>query len=82
MPTFSVMCYHSGVWGKAEPSIIEVRDAKEAAERACGGALFEGQPKPGLRRAEGWPASSPAMKEYLAISRDKDSRDSVASTPR
>jgi hypothetical protein len=66
MPTFSVMCYHSGFWGKAEPSIIEVRDAKEAAERACGGALFEGQPKPGLRRAKGWPASSPAIKEVFS----------------
>ena len=66
MPTFSVMLYHSGVWDKAEPRIVEARDAKEAAERVCGGTLVEGEPKPWLLRAKVWPASNPAMKRVFS----------------
>ena len=36
MPVFSVTCYNSGIWDKLEPRIVEARDAKEAAEMACG----------------------------------------------
>ena len=60
------MCYHGGVWDKAEPRVIEARDAKEAAERARGGTLVEDQPKPGLLRAKIWPASNPAMKRVFS----------------
>ena len=66
MPTFSVMLYHSGVWNKAEPLIVEARDAKEAAERACGCRLVEGEPKPWLLRAKVWPASNPAMQRIFS----------------
>ena len=66
MPTFSVMLYHSGVWDKAEALIVEARDAKEAAERACGSMLVEGEPKPWLLRAKVWPASNPAMKRIFS----------------
>ena len=65
MPIFSVMCYHS-VWDKAEPRIVEARDPKEAAERACGSTLVKGEPKPGLLRAKVWPASNPAMKRVFS----------------
>ena len=66
MPTFSVMLYHSGVWDKAESLIVEARNAKEAAERACGSTLAEGEPKPGLLRAKVWPTSNPAMKRVFS----------------
>jgi hypothetical protein len=51
---------------KAEPLIVEARDAKEAAERACGCRLVEGEPKPWLLRAKVWPASNPAMKRIFS----------------
>jgi hypothetical protein len=66
MPVFSVMCYHSGVWDKSEPRIIEARDPKEAAEKACGSSLIDGQQNPGLLRAKVWPASNPAMKRVYS----------------
>jgi len=66
MPVFSVMCYNSGIWDKLEPRIVEARDAKEAAEMACGSPLVEGEPKPGLLRAKVWPASNPAMKRVFS----------------
>jgi hypothetical protein len=66
MPTFSVMCYNSGVWDKSEPRIVEAGDAKEAAEKACRSPLVEGEPKPGLLRAKVWPASNPAMKRVFS----------------
>ena len=66
MPVFSVMCYNSGVWDKLEPRIVEAKDAKEAAEMACGSPLVEGQPNPGLLRAKVWPASNPAMKRVFS----------------
>jgi hypothetical protein len=44
------VCYHSGVWDKSEPRVVEAGDAKAGAEKVCRGPLVEGESKPGLLR--------------------------------
>ena len=58
MPRFKVMCYDRGRWDCQEPRIVEARNAKEAAEKVCGGPLIRGSDKPGNLRAKVWPAAT------------------------
>jgi hypothetical protein len=41
MPLFRVMCYRDGVWDLLEPQVVEANNARQAAEKVCGGVVVE-----------------------------------------
>ena len=66
MPHFKGKYFDGATWDKKEPRDIEAQDAREAAERICGGPLIE-MGKPGQLRAQVWLASKPSAKKMFYI---------------
>jgi len=55
MPLFRVMCYRDGVWDLLEPRVVEANNARQAAEKVCGGVVVEGADRRSSVYLKVWP---------------------------
>ena len=59
MPLFRVMCYRDGVWDLLEPRVVEANNARQAAEKVCGGVVVEGADRRSSVYLKVWPLLPP-----------------------